>query len=66
MTISKLIDEDQLVDQAVQALLEKLGPVETARFLALPTKRRTESVQRHREWQANLDKDIFLNELFGS
>lgn len=64
MKTSKLIDEDLLIYQAVHALLDRLGPVEAARFLALPRKPRLESVQRHREWQDSLDKDTFFNEIF--
>ena len=36
--------------------MEKLGPVETNRFLSLPAKKRIESVKRHRSWQSKLDK----------
>jgi hypothetical protein len=45
--------------------METLGPVETIRFLSLPVKKRTESVKRHREWQSQLEKEQFFNEVFG-
>jgi len=45
--------------------MEPLGPVETIRFLSLPEKKRTESVERHWEWQAQLEKEQFFTEVFG-
>ncbi len=57
--------EEEMIQQAVQVLLEALGPVETARFLALPRQRRLDSVLRHRQWQDELDQDLFFNQIFG-
>lgn len=59
------ISEDQLIKQAIDILMEKLGPVETNRFLSLPRKKRMESVKRHHLWQSKLDKDTFFNDIFG-
>ena len=57
--------KDELIQQALQALMEALGPIETMRFLTLPRARRTESVKRHRQWQATLDKEQFFEQVFG-
>ena len=57
--------EDQLIKDAIDILMEKLGPVETSRFLSLPAKKRAESLKRHRAWQATLDKDTFFKDVFG-
>ena len=65
MKKSCYISEDQLLKQAIDILMEKLGPVETSRFLSLPRKKRIESLKRHHMWQANLDKDIFFKDIFG-
>jgi hypothetical protein len=56
--------EDQLIKDAIDILMEKLGPVETMRFLSLPAKKRVESLKRHRAWQSNLDKDAFFKDTF--
>lgn len=66
MKQSQFVREDKLFRQAIGILMEKLGPVETNRFLSLPSKERMESVRRHRKWQCKLDKDTFFNEVFGS
>jgi hypothetical protein len=65
MKQSQFLSEEALVQRAIEVLLETLGPVETSRFLALPVKKRTEAVKRHREWQAELEKEPFFNEVFG-
>ncbi len=65
MKKSQYINEDQLIKKAIDILMDKLGPVETNRFLSLPVKKRIESVKRHRLWQSRLDKDLFFEEVFG-
>jgi hypothetical protein len=62
----KFLSDEQLVEQAINALMDKLGPVETTRFLSLPAKKRVDSVKRHRRWQATLDKERFFDEVFGT
>ena len=59
-------DEEQLVTKAVNVLVKELGPVEASRFLALPRKRRMESVKRHRQWQAKLQAAEFFGRVFGA
>jgi hypothetical protein len=59
------LTEDELVARALQVLMDSLGPVETMRFLNLPRSRRLESVQRHRQWQAELEKQHFFDQVFG-
>ena len=64
MKPSQYISEDRLLKQAIGVLMEKLGPVETNRFLSLRSKQRMESVRRHRKWQSKLDKEGFFSEVF--
>lgn len=59
-------EEEELLKKAIQALMEKLGPLETFRFLSIPKKTRIESVKRHQQWQAGLDRDTFFDEVFKS
>ena len=60
----KYMDEDIVIKKAIETLMRELGPVETARFINMPKKKRMESVRRHREWQKLLDKDKFFDEVF--
>jgi len=64
MKESVFIDEEQLVAKAVDVLVRELGPVEASRFLSLPKNKRIESVERHHQWQLQLDKEEFFNKLF--
>jgi hypothetical protein len=59
-----LSNETQLIQQAVQILLEKLGTTDTNRFLSLKSSQRLDSVLRHQTWQKTLDKDNFFDEVF--
>lgn len=58
-------DDAELAKKAIDALMNALGPVDTARFLALPLPKRMESVRRHREWQRNVSKQELLDAVFG-
>lgn len=60
----KYMNENEVLEKGITALLSELGPVETARFLNISKDKRIESVKRHREWQKNLDKNDFFNEVF--
>ena len=64
MKTSIFMDEEQLIATAIDALIERLGPVETNRFLTLPRKKRMESVKRHQLWQSQLKKDEFFDKVF--
>ncbi len=66
MTTTRYLSEDQLIEQAILALLKALGPVESTRFLSLPRVTRLESVKRHRQWQATLNQIEFFNQVFGT
>ena len=66
MSMAKYMDEDDVIRKAIEVLLKELGPIETIRFLNMPKKKRIESVKRHREWQKQLDKEKFLNEVFST
>ena len=64
MKASTFINEEQLISSAINALINKLGPVETNRFLSLMKKKRVESVKRHHQWQAKLNKEHFFKAIF--
>jgi len=64
MNKKKYLDEEELLEKAIGILTEKLGPLETSRFLAITGKRRIESVKRHRKWQSGLHRTEFLQEIF--
>ncbi len=64
MKQGQYITEEKLLKQGVDILMEKIGPIETSRFLSFLPRKRIESVKRHQEWQSELDKNKFLNDLF--
>lgn len=64
MKQGKFLSDEQLVEQAMNVLMDKLGPVETMRFLPLPAKQLVESAKRHQKWQATLDKERFFDDVF--
>ena len=66
MNVHTYLEEEEMIQRAVNTLLENLGPIETARFLTLPRQRRLDSVTRHRLWQENLDKNHFFDQVFGT
>lgn len=66
MKQGQYIKDEKLLKQGVDILMEKLGPIETSRFLSFPPQKRIESVKRHQKWQSELDKNKFLDGLFGS
>ena len=57
MKTEKYLNKEDLIRKAIGALIQELGPVETARFVNLPRPKRVESVKRHRQWQKSLDQD---------
>lgn len=65
MKPERYLNEEELIRKAIGALIQELGPVETARFVNLPLPKRMESVKRHRRWQKSLDKEKFIKEIFG-
>ena len=64
MKTSEYISEEELFEMVIGLLTEKLGPLETSRFLSISGKKRMESVKRHRRWQSKLDKEKFVKEVF--
>jgi hypothetical protein len=66
MSMAKYMEEEDVIRKAIEVLLKELGPMETIRFINMPKKKRIESVKRHREWQKQLDKEKFLNEVFST
>ncbi len=63
-TTIRYLPEDELIRQALVALMNALGPVEATRFLSLTRADRVESVTRHRQWQATLNRDAFFDQIF--
>jgi len=61
-----LMTEEQLINQAVNVLIDKLGFLETTRFLALKSEPELDSIEWHQKWQAQLDKDSFFDEVFSN
>lgn len=66
MTTERVMTDEQLISQATDILLSRLGLVEATRFFALVNRGRTESVERHRVWQETLDQKAFFEEVFSS
>jgi len=65
MKALKYMNEEEILKKGINILMKELGPVETIRFLNIPRNKRVESVKRHRDWQKTLNKDEFLNDIFG-
>jgi len=64
MKTSTFLTEEKLVSRAIDALMTKLGPVETNRFLSHMKSNRVDSVRRHQLWQKRLDKEAFFTAVF--
>ena len=64
MTTKTVLTEEQLIRQATDALIDRLGLMEATRFLSLKHQGRLESVERHRLWQSGLDKEEFFDKVF--
>ena len=64
MNTETVMTEEQLIRQAIDVLIESLGIMEATRFLAIKRESRLESVDRHRLWQSELNKDKFFDEVF--
>lgn len=65
MTTQSYLPEESVIQRAIRALMNELGPVETARFLSMPRYRYPDYVQWHRQWQETLDEKQFLDQVFG-
>ena len=61
---ARYMDDELVIQKGVEFLMQGLGPLETLRFLNLPSESRMESVKRHQEWQKRLDKKQFLDDVF--
>jgi hypothetical protein len=59
-----MMNEEQLIEKAVQVLMREFGSVEASRFLSIPLQQREESLKQHQAWQDGLDKEKFFNEVF--
>ena len=64
MKPSEYLNEEELYNKAIKFLTEKLGTLETSRFLSISRKKRLESVKRHRQWQSKLNKEKLFKEIF--
>lgn len=60
------LQEREMIQRAIEALLAALGPIETARFLTLPRTPRMDSVLRHQAWQKALNKEQFFDQVFNA
>ena len=65
MRPNEYINEDELFNKAIRILNEKLGHLETSRFLSIASRKRMESVKRHQIWQSKLNKEKLFKEIFG-
>ncbi len=65
MKVNTVLSEEQLIRQAMDILIEKLGILNATRFLALKQQNKLDAVARHQEWQAHLNKDQFFQQIFG-
>ncbi len=64
MTTTRYMTEEELIERALNALLDALGPIEAMRFLTLPRPHRMESVERHQRWQTTLNQKRFFDQVF--
>jgi len=64
MKTTEYLSEEELLKKAIMLLTQKIGPMETSRFLSIVNSKRIESVKRHRNWQSKLDKEKLFKELF--
>ncbi len=64
MKQSTMMNETQLIQQAIVVLIEKLGTTDANRFLSLKSSDRLDSVLRHQTWQKTLNKDTFFDDVF--
>lgn len=64
MRTVKYMDEDLVIKKGMEVLIKELGPVEAIRFMTIPKRKKIESVKRHREWQKQLNKDNFFDQVF--
>lgn len=64
MEQSTLMNETQLIQQAIGILVEKLGAIDATRFLSLKSSERLDSVLRHQAWQKTLNKNVFFDDVF--
>lgn len=65
MSTQAYLPEDTIIQRGVEALMTVLGPIDTTRFLNLPSRQILDYVEWHRQWQERLDPEIFFDEVFG-
>ena len=64
MTMTKNINDKELMEKGAKVLFKELGYTDAIRFLSIPRDIREESVKRHRKWQKGLDKEMFFDQVF--
>ena len=64
MTTHSYLPEETMVRKGIEALMQALGPVETTRFLNLTREKQMDAIAQHRHWQAELDPEPFLDQVF--
>lgn len=65
MSTQTYLPEETIIRRGLEALMAALGPIETARFLNLPHSRYPDYVEWHRQWQSDLNPQVFFDEVFG-
>ena len=63
MNAQTYMAEEAVIERGIEALMGALGPIETARFLTMPSRRILDYVEWHRQWQEGLDLTTFLDEV---
>ena len=63
MKALKYRGDQELIEEGVDALYERLGPADARRFITLTHSAQDDSVQRHRRWQDNLDTEKFIKQV---
>ncbi len=64
MSEHSVMNEEQLIEKAVQLLVRELGSVEASRFLVIPQHKLNYSLKRYHVWQDGLDKETFFDQVF--
>ncbi len=63
MKNTRYMEKGKMVRRGIKALYRELGPVEAQRFIRMTGSAKTDSVKRHREWQAAQDPEKLLKKV---
>ena len=59
MSEHSVMNEEKLIEKAVQLLVREFGSAEASHFLAIPQHKRNDSLERHQAWQNGLDNQFW-------